>query len=568
MSLTGALHIGRSALAVSQAALQVAGNNMANAATVGFHRQSIHLSPLRGEILGRNAQTGGGVELTAIRREIDVALQARYRNAVSQQQRDLIDQRFLTAIEALQNELSDQDISSQLSALFNSFSELANNPADNAIRNVVIQQGKSLASRLSALRSDYTRTLIEADRALGVAVAQANTLLDQIAQVNSQIAQAEGAGGGEANSLRDQRDLLIDELSQFVAITAIEQGNGSVDILIGSTPVLLGGESRGLELQTTSSGGETDVAVRIADDGTHLQITSGMIGGLLQQREETIRPEIDALDQFSAQLIFQVNRLHSQGQGRSPNMGFTSVTGTYAVADATANLNSTDAELPFSISNGSFFIHVTNQDTGTRTAHQINVDGNAMSMNDLVSQINTIVDVPNVTAAVNSSGQLVLTADAGYEISFSDDTSGALAALGINTFFTGSSAIDIDVNQLIVDNPAMLAAGGGHVEGSNTTALAVANLQDEKIDALGGKSLRELWQNSVNGLAVKVSAANTAVESSKIVAESLNAQIQSVSGVSLDEESINLLTFQRQFQAAARFISVIDETFQTLLSIA
>jgi flagellar hook-associated protein 1 FlgK len=568
MSLTGALQVGRSALAVSQAALQVAGNNMANAATVGFHRQSIHLSPLRGELLGRNAQTGGGVELTAIRREIDVALQARYRNAVSQQQRNLIDQRFLTAIEALQNELSDNDISSQLSAFFNSFSELANNPADNAIRNVVIQQGKSLASRISALRSDYTKTLIEADRALGTAVAQANNLLDQIAQVNAQITHAEGGAGGQANSLRDQRDLLIDELSQYVAITAIEQSNGSVDMLIGSTPVLLGGESRGLALRTTSSGGQTDVSVRVAADGTHLQITSGMIGGLLEQREQTIRPEIDTLDEFAGQLIFQVNRVHSQGQGRAPSMGFTSVAGTYAADDATANLNSTSAGLPFSISNGSFFIHVTNQDTGTRTAHQINVDGNAMSLNDLVNQINAVVAVPNVTASVNVSGQLELTAAAGYEISFSDDTGGALAALGINTFFTGSTAIDIDVNQLIVDNPGILAAGGGHIDGSNTTALAIANLQEQKLEALGGKSLRELWQNSVNGLAVKVSAAHSAVASSKIVAESLNAQIQSVSGVSLDEESINLLTFQRQFQAAARFISVIDETFQTLLSIA
>lgn len=568
MSLTSALHIGRSALTVSQAALQVAGNNMANAATVGFHRQSIHLSPLRGEILGRNAQSGGGVELTAIRREIDVALQARYRNAVSQHQRDLIDQRFLTAIEALQNELSDHDISSQLSAFFNSFSELANNPADNAIRNVVIQQGRSLANRISGLRSDYTRTLVEADRALGAVVAQANTLLNQIADVNAQIAHAEGGTGGQANSLRDQRDLLIDELSQYVPITAIEQANGSVDILIGSTPVLLGGESRGLELRTTSNGDQTSVTVRIAEDGTHLQIASGMIGGLLQQREQTIQPEINALDQFASQLIFQVNRLHSQGQGRSPNMGFASVTGTYSVSDATANLNSVGAELPFSISNGSFFIHVTHQDTGTRTAHQINVDGNAMSLNDLVNQINTIVGVPNVTASINSSGQLNLTAAAGYEISFSDDTSGALAALGVNTFFSGSSAIDIDVNQLLVDDPSRLAAGGGHIDGSNATALAIANLQEAKLDALGGKSLREVWQNSVNGLAVKVSAANTAVESSKIVTESLNAQIQSVSGVSLDEESINLLTFQRQFQAAARFISVIDETFQTLLSIA
>ena len=290
MSLTSALQIGRSALAVSQAALQVAGNNMANAGTVGFHRQTVHLSPLRGEILGRNSQTGNGVQLTAIRREIDVALQSRYRNAVSQQNRDLIDQRFLTAIETLQNELSDNDVSSALSAFFNSFSELANNPEDNAVRNVVIQQGGSLASRIASLRRDYATTLTEVDRSLEATITKANDILDQIALVNAQITQSEGASGGQANALRDQRDLLVDELSQYLEVSTIEQSNGGVDILVNSTPILLGGVSRGIELRTTTTSGETDVSIRLASDGTELKINSGTIGGLMRQREETLRP--------------------------------------------------------------------------------------------------------------------------------------------------------------------------------------------------------------------------------------------------------------------------------------
>ena len=191
-----------------------------------------------------------------------------------------------------------------------------------------------------------------------------------------------------------------------------------------------------------------------------------------------------------------------------------------------------------------------------------------MSLDDLIDEINTVVGVPNVTAAVNAERAFTLTADSGYEISFSDDTSGALAALGINTFFTGRSANTIEVNQVLLDDPTVLAVGAGHVPGSNDTALAIAALQDVALDELGGVSLREYWQNSVNSLAVRTSAANAAVESAQLVRESLYSQVQAVSGVSLDEESINLLTFQRQFQAAARFISVIDETLQILLNLA
>src|SRR5689334_21731054 len=121
MSLNGALQIGRTALTASQAALQVAGNNMANAATPGYHRLSTHLDPMRGEMLGRTQQVGGGVDLQAIRREIDTALQSRHRDALSQEHASLIDQQFLTSIETLQNELSDNDLSSLLSTFFNSF---------------------------------------------------------------------------------------------------------------------------------------------------------------------------------------------------------------------------------------------------------------------------------------------------------------------------------------------------------------------------------------------------------------------------------------------------------------
>jgi flagellar hook-associated protein 1 FlgK len=564
MSLNGALQIGRSAIVASQAAMQVAGNNMANAATKGFHRRTVHLAGARDEIIVAGAFAGTGVQLQAIRREVDTALQSRYRDSVSQEHRALIDQRFLTALETLQNELTDNDLSSALSDFFNSFSELANNPGDHAVRSLVVEHGLALANRVAGLGAGYQDTLNEIDRALGASVISANDLLDRIATLNAQITQTE-QGLSEAGNLRDQRDALIDELAGFVDVTVIEQESGAVDVLVGSIPVILAGVSRGLELRIETVDDELEVSIRVAADGTELEIGSGRIGGLLRQREDAVEPAFDDLNTFGRQLIFQVNRVHSQGQGRS---GFESVEGTYLIDDTTANLNSIDAGLEYTIDNGSFFLHVTNQATGVRTSHQINVDGNAMSLDDLIDEINVVVGVPNVTAASGLGNVFTLTAATGHEVSFSDDTSGALAALGINTFFTGQTAATMGVNQTIEDNPNLLAAGAGHVPGSNGTALAIADLQNAPLTDLNGRSLREFWQDSVNSLAVKTAAANLTADSSALVRDSIAAQIQAVSGVSLDEESINLLTFQRQFQAAARFIAVIDETLQTLLSLA
>ena len=75
MSLNGALQIGHSSLMASQAALQVAGNNMANSGTQGFHRRSVTMQPIRGEYIGRGQFVGQGVNLTSVKREIDTALQ-------------------------------------------------------------------------------------------------------------------------------------------------------------------------------------------------------------------------------------------------------------------------------------------------------------------------------------------------------------------------------------------------------------------------------------------------------------------------------------------------------------
>jgi flagellar hook-associated protein 1 FlgK len=105
------------------------------------------------------------------------------------------------------------------------------------------------------------------------------------------------------------------------------------------------------------------------------------------------------------------------------------------------------------------------------------------------------------------------------------------------------------------------------VPGSNAAALAIAGLEQLGVESLGGRSIRGFWQSATTDLAVRTQAANTKAESATLVRESLDAQIQATSGVSLDEESINMLSYQRQFQAAARYIATIDETLQTLLTI-
>ena len=309
-------------------------------------------------------------------------------------------------------------------------------------------------------------------------------------------------------------------------------------------------------------GDQLDLSLAVRDRGFEFEPTSGTLGALMRARNEGVNRSIDELETLASTLITEVNRIHASGQAQVP---VTRYVGANPVNLTTENLNLADTGLPSAVANGSFMIHVTHQATGQRVTHRVDVDGDEQSLTDLVASVNAAVGPANMNASIDAERRLVLEADPGYAISFSDDSSGALAALGINTFFTGTGAGDIDVASGLQDAPARLAVGKDHVGGSNGTALDIAAMQDTRLTGLGELSLREYWQNAVNQLAVRSGQAATAVDTNGLVRESLDAQFQSISGVSVDEETISLLSYQRQFQAASRYISTIDQTLQELL---
>src|SRR4051812_29710882 len=121
MSLTGALNIGRSALAVQQAAIQVTGNNIANAGNADFTRQTSDLAPTRDQQIKAGVFVGTGVDLTGIQRQIDEALQGRLRASISDSEGAATTDQWLGRVESVFNELGDDDLSTKLSTFFGSW---------------------------------------------------------------------------------------------------------------------------------------------------------------------------------------------------------------------------------------------------------------------------------------------------------------------------------------------------------------------------------------------------------------------------------------------------------------
>lgn len=566
MSLSNSLQIGRSALLATQTAISTTGNNLSNVSTRGYHRQVVDLNPAADSEIQNGIFIGRGVQVANIVRQINEALETRIRNGVSDEAGSAVQKDILSQIEALQNELSDVDLSSHLSEFFNAWSELANDPEDFSLRTIVMQQGQTVADYMRNLRGDLGKLRLQVDDAINAAADAADDILTRLEQVNAQIITAERGMGG-ANALRDQRDALLADLSQYVEISTVEQPSGSVDVFVGSLPVLLNGKSRGLEVQRTTVDGELQISLRIRADGSVLAPTSGKLGALVEARTTQVTDAMNALDEFAGNLIFELNRVHSQGQGTT---GFTSLSGASKVSDSSAALNSNAAGLAFLPTHGSFRIHVTQLSSGQRATTEINVDMDGLGGNDtsMASLAAALDSVNNLDASITNDGRLrIASTSSDFEFTFSDDSSGALAALGLNTFFTGTDAGDISVNQVLKNSPALLAAGQGHQSGDNRNALAVAGLRQQGLSNLNGLSLTEQWNRHVEDFAVRLGQAEQRQNANTLVRENLEAQQASVSGVNADEEAINLLAYQRTFQASARFLSVVDELMQTVLNL-
>ncbi|MBL4700887.1 MAG: flagellar hook-associated protein FlgK [Phycisphaeraceae bacterium] len=565
MSLSSALQIGRSGILASQAALEVAGNNLANIGTPGYHRQTIALTPSQGDELSRGLTLGQGVSVESITRNISEALEARIRSSISQGSSTQTQVEMLTQLEALENEFTEVDLSSNLSEFFDAWSELANTPDDPSKRTLVVQQGEKLTSFVQDLRSNIVGLRSQVDEQLSAAVDSANIVLNKLAVVNLEIARTEGGLGG-ANSLRDERDRLLANLSKYIDISTVEQKDGIVDVFVGSIPLILNGTNRGIELKSAANGDDFDLSIVLGSDGSPLLASAGRIQGLLDARDKHVNGAIDELDEFSNALIYQVNVLHTQGQG---TQGFASVTGTQQFVDANVLLNSQDANLPFDIQHGSFAVTLTQTQTGQKKTSTIDIDldgiGTDSTLTDVLTQLNSVA---NLTASLTPNGRLLIeTSGDQYEVTFSEDSTGFLATAGINTFFTGSSSADISINSVLLNDTNMLAVAQNHVDGDNSNALAIAAMRTDPIGDLGGISITELWNRHVEAFAGRVGQAEGEYEADQIISANLDAQQQAISGVNADEEAINLISFQQAYAGSARFLSVVDEMMQTLLQL-
>ena len=565
MSLYSSIRLANNTLRADQVAMQVIGQNIANANTPGYIREEVVLTPGPTQRLGR-LLLGTGVQVEAVIQKLDAFLEERLRGALSDRSSSETQEQTYVQLEGMIGELSDTDLSTSLNSFFGSISDILSDPGSLSPRTLAVAYGTTLAGDMNRLatRIDQMRSDLD-ERVQGMALS-INELTEEISTLNLRISQTEAGdmSTSHAVGLRDLRLKALEDLAKLIDIRATEQPSGGITVYSGGVFLVNEGTMRPVKVVMNTDRGAAVAEIRLAETDYPVEATTGQLRGLITSRDSILGGFLDQLDAFAATLAFEFNKVFSSGQGLN---GFQEVTSEAVVDAGDAALNA--AGLAFEPVNGSFQIMVHNKRTKTSQTTDVMVDLNGLGKDTTLEDLAAALDaIDGVAAEVTATRKLHVASESpDQELAFAADTSGILAALGINTFFTGSTARGLGVNQVLKDDPAKFAASRDGIGADTLTAIELEELLDRPVSSQNGASLWMLYDRLVGETTQGSTVTQAVAEGNRVFEQTLRGQKMATSGVSLDEEAIRLIAHQHSFQASARYIGALRDLLDILVAL-
>ncbi|MFH1215941.1 MAG: flagellar hook-associated protein FlgK [Pseudomonadota bacterium] len=349
-----------------------------------------------------------------------------------------------------------------------------------------------------------------------------------------------------------------------------------------------GGAANSIILRNTNAGDESRIIISGLDSdplssesklnlasGTYVADATHNTGRLsLFSHKSEIIIEAGTDDRYLEQLGLGGGNISSTDEGGDGRLTFTS-----SDNQVLASIRGFDYSDELQLDGGSFKIWIYNNDDTLALPQPVEIPlERAYTLQDVADAINiSIINAsgkatPWVSAAVHDN-KLVLTPDTSHQFAFGGDTSNFLATVGINTFFSGSSAATIGINAMVSDNPDHVAAGkvsanGEIFRGDQSNALLITNIQrNEYVRFIGGSpnTLDGFYNTLVGDIGLKGRTVSRDYDYNQLITDQMNTMRDSTSGVSLDEEMADLIKFQQAYSAAAKLITSSDEMMRTLL---
>ncbi len=614
------LGIGISSLLANQRALATTSHNIANVETEGYSRQRTEFVTRPANYTGTGF-IGTGVRTASVQRLYDTFLATQARMSTSGAAESGI---YLDQARQIDSLLTDTDtgLSPMIQGFFNSVQDASNDPVSVAARQALLGDAEALTGRFRLLQQQLDQMGNGINTEIVNVTEQINGLARGIAALNTDIASAT-ARGTQPNDLMDQRDGLMDQLAAKVALSTVQQDDGSINLFIGSGQGLVVGGSVA-ELMTINNPYDPqrlEIAMRTGAGTMQMSgaITGGELGGLLDFRTNMLDKSENALGQIAQALAFGFNTQHARGMDLNGALGqdFFAIAAPAVLADAD---NSGTGVVSATVDNVNALTlsdyRVSYQGAGnwsvTRLADNTSVSGGGPLLMDgmtinvggapangdnfvlqptrsvagsisisltgpeqvaLAAPIRTQSASANTGSATISAGAVIDVSDADLldpvsidflsPLTYSIDGGPALA-------YTSGSAIDYNgwrVN--ISGTPATgdsftVSANNGGV-GDNRNARLLADLQSARI--LNGS--KSTMTDAYGQLLTRTGSMTASVSMKHDALNALNqhaiASRDAVSGVNLEEEAASLLKFQQAFQASAQVINIANQLFDTVM---
>ncbi|MFI3257555.1 MAG: flagellar hook-associated protein FlgK [Spirochaetales bacterium] len=628
MSSFAGIEIGKRSLMAQSQSIQTAGHNISNADTEGYSRQRVNLrafDPLYKPDLTRAerpGQIGQGIDVLSIERIRDELLEGRIVAQTNQESYWATREEYYVMLESIYNEPADISVRTNMDKFWESWQELSIYPESQAARQSVVSRGESL---VNSVRQRYTSlqgigTLLNGD--IEATVQQVNSYTRQIAQINGEIVRSK-AMGDNPNDLLDRRDLMVEKLSGLINITTDSRDPDEFMVHLDGQVLVQGSLDRSFEvIPLTDNSGYTKVVWE--DTQNDAYFSGGSLGALIELRDVDVRREIQNLNTFSMEFSDMVNDIHRNAVGLNNTTGLDFFVEEPFVTNALGNYDSNgdgteDSTYIFRMT-GTNTLNPQNQiglqgvitlsgpdgnvdipyyptETVETVINRINdsqgeVKASLDRNNHLVLKATTAADMENpdfVIRHVEDSGQFLagyagILAGSGPDNAYDFNQANAVFALAGNGevpdgtlaaeysvapvlnpagYVSINNAIKNDVLSVATSKPT---ANGVSEVGDGSAALEIAGLRNSRVMIGIARTFDDYFADSVTNVGLKGEQAEINLLSQNTIMSDLRALRDSISGVNIDEELADIIKFQHGYNAAARFITTVDELLDTVIN--
>jgi len=572
MSIFGNLEIGKTGLMASQFGQTVTGHNIANANTEGFSRQRLDQSADVNRYAGLN-----GVRVDGISRFYDQFSAGKVIGEQSQLSDWKSREAYMKSVETIFQDLDGKNLNAALDNFWNAFSSAATRPESSAERQNVIAAAQDLISQFQRMDQQLDEMQTSLNKELVDQMNEVNQLGQKIADLNQKI---QNAGEGANADLKDKRDVALQQLASKMDIHWFFSKEGHLDINMPHGAALVRGTSayevkpylEPLNPEFTHIGYEIAPSVLL---NLSPYLKSGSLKATQTVRDDVLGSLRKDLQNLAKTLVDKTNELHASGHGMTP--AYHEIISSYSLKPQEINVPLThlkDGTLQIQIQPDKknappLLISVPiqgGQDSLASIAENINFAAAKTLKNNASREKST--EEPPISAELTPDGKIYFKAGVGYSFTFAADDSQFLSRMGVHSLIEMQEDIqNMHLNPMVEGDEMQLALGKGENPGDNRIALAMHDLQFEKLMQNGSVTFNEFYRSIVNDVGTTTKKAIENSESHQGILDQYEALKKQVTGVNIDEEMTNMIKYQRAYEASAKYISTIDKMTETLINL-